>query len=86
MMRQAMDVVLVEFMQRGYESYHEESPRIFDWMEPLRRQKPPREFRMSVLRPSESRFYWLRADGLPPSVLEPTFMAGRSPAPSSRWC
>jgi len=76
MMRQATDVVLVEYIQRGYESYHEESPRIFDWMEPLRRQKPPREFRMSVLRPSESRFYWLQADGLPQSVLEPTFMAG----------
>jgi hypothetical protein len=70
------DVVLVEFAQRGYESYHEEGPRIFDWMEGLRRQKPPREFRMSVLRPSESRFYWLRADGLPPSVVQPTFLAG----------
>jgi acetyl esterase/lipase len=78
MMRQAMDVVLVEFIQRGYESYHEESTRIFDWMNPLRRQKPPREFRMSVLRPSESRFYWLRADGLPQSVLQPTFLAGQS--------
>ena len=64
-MGQSADVVLVEFAQRGYESYHEEGPRIFDWMEGLRRQKPPREFRMSVLRPSESRFYWLRADGLP---------------------
>jgi hypothetical protein len=47
-------------------------------MNPLRRQKPPREFRMSVLRPSESRFYWLRADGLPQSVLQPTFLAGQS--------
>jgi pimeloyl-ACP methyl ester carboxylesterase len=76
MMKQAMDVVLVEFVQRGYESYHEESPRIFDWMDAVRRQKPPRAFRMSVLRPSESRFYWLRADGLPESVLQPTFLAG----------
>lgn len=76
MMRQATDVVLVEFVQRGYESYREEGPRIFDWMSALRRQKPPREFRMSVLRASESRFYWLRADGLPESVLQPTFLAG----------
>ncbi len=75
-MRQSADVVLVEFAQRGYESYHEEGPRIFDWMEGMRRQKPPREFRMSVLRPSESRFYWLRADGLPQSVVQPTFLAG----------
>lgn len=76
MMRQGTDVVVVEFVQRGYESYHEESPRIFDWMEPLRRQKPPRDFHMSVLRPSESRFYWVQADELPQSVLEPTFLAG----------
>jgi pimeloyl-ACP methyl ester carboxylesterase len=78
MMRQGMDVVLVEFVQRGYESYREEAPRIFDWMDAMRRQKPPREFRMSVLRPSESRFYWVRADGLPQSILEPTFLAGPS--------
>jgi pimeloyl-ACP methyl ester carboxylesterase len=76
MMHEKTDVVVVEYVQRGYESYHEESPRIFDWMDPLRRQKPPREFRMSVLRPSESRFYWLQADSLPQSVLEPTFLAG----------
>lgn len=76
MMRQSTDVVLVEFVQRGYESYHEESPRIFDWMDAQRRQKPPRDFKMSVLRPSESRFYWIRADGLPQSVLQPTFLAG----------
>jgi pimeloyl-ACP methyl ester carboxylesterase len=76
MMRDKTDVVLVEYIQRGYESYHEEGPRIFDWMEPLRRQKPPREFRMSVLRPSESRFYWLQAESLPQSVMEPTFLAG----------
>ena len=78
MMKQGMDVVLVEFVQRGYESYHEEGPRIFDWMESIRRQKPPKEFRMSVLRASESRFYWVRADELPSSILEPTFLAGGS--------
>lgn len=31
---------------------------------------------MKVLRPSESRFYWLRADGLPQSVREPVVLAG----------
>jgi predicted esterase len=76
MMRKSADVVLVEFVQRGYESYSEEIPRIFDWMEGMRRQKPPRDFKMSVLRPSESRFYWLRADGLPQSVLQSTVLAG----------
>jgi hypothetical protein len=73
-----MDVVLVEFVQRGYESYFEETPRIFDWMEPLRRQKAPRDFVMSVLRPSENRFYWLRAEGLPRSVTESSVLAGPS--------
>lgn len=73
-----MDVVLVEFLQRGYESYFEETPRIFDWMELQRRQKMPREFSMNVLRPSENRSYWLQADGLPKSVTESNVMAGAS--------
>jgi pimeloyl-ACP methyl ester carboxylesterase len=74
--KMGMDVVLVEFMQRGYESYFEETPRIFDWMDPIRRQKAPHEFVMHVLRPSESRFYWLRAQGLPKSVMESNVLAG----------
>jgi pimeloyl-ACP methyl ester carboxylesterase len=73
-----MDVVLVEFVQRGQEAYFEETPRIFDWMEPLRRQKAPQDFVMSVLRPSENRFYWLRAEGLPKKVTESTVLAGPS--------
>lgn len=81
MMRQGMDVVLVEFLQRGAEPYFEEAPRVFEWMEPLRREKPPRDFQMSVLRASESRFYWLRADGLPASILEPVVLAGPSRGP-----
>jgi pimeloyl-ACP methyl ester carboxylesterase len=73
-----MDVVLVEFLQRGYESYFEETPRIFDWMESQRRQKTPRDFTMNVLRPSENHFYWLRAEGLPKSVTESNVLAGPS--------
>jgi pimeloyl-ACP methyl ester carboxylesterase len=71
-----MDVVLVEYAQRGYEPYFEETPRIFEWMEPLRRQKAPRDFEMHVLRPSESRFYWLQAGNLPQSVMESNVLAG----------
>jgi hypothetical protein len=71
-----MDVVLVEFVQRGYEPYFEEVPRIFEWMEPLRRQKPPHDFAMHVLRASENRFYWLRANDLPRSVTESPVLAG----------
>jgi pimeloyl-ACP methyl ester carboxylesterase len=81
MMRKNADVVLVEFIQRGHEPYFEEAPRIYDWMDAQRRRKPPREFTMKVLRPSESRFYWLRADGLPESVLESTVLAGPSRGP-----
>jgi len=68
----------VEFLQRGYESYFEETPRIFDWMESQRRQKTPSDFVMHVLRPSENHFYWLRAEGLPKSVTESNVLAGPS--------
>jgi pimeloyl-ACP methyl ester carboxylesterase len=78
-----MDVVLVEFLQRGYESYFEETPRIFDWMELQRRQKTPHDFVMHVLRPSENRFFWLRAEGLPKSVSESNVLAGASRGPVS---
>jgi len=71
-----MDVVLVEFVQRGYESYFEETPRIFEWMEGHRRQKDPHEFAMHVLRPSESRFYWVRAEGLPKWVTGSNVLGG----------
>jgi hypothetical protein len=73
-----MDVVLVEFVQRGYESYFEETPRIFDWMEGQRRQKVPHDFVMHVLRPSENHLYWLSAAGLPKSVTESNVLAGPS--------
>jgi hypothetical protein len=76
MMQKGIDVVLVDFKQRGYESYFEENPRIFEWMEPLRRRKLPREFDMKILRPTENRFYWLRADELPSSVLQPLVFVG----------
>jgi hypothetical protein len=78
-----MDVVLVEFVQRGQEAYYEETPRIFEWMEAMRRQKVPREFLMHVLRPSENRFYWLRAEGLPKSVMESDVLAGPNHGPVS---
>ncbi|HXY33920.1 MAG TPA: hypothetical protein VEI07_06805 [Planctomycetaceae bacterium] len=78
-----MDVIMVEFAQRGYESYFEETPRIFEWMESLRRQKVPHEFSMHVLRPSENRFYWLRAEGMPKSVTESNVLAGASRGPVS---
>jgi pimeloyl-ACP methyl ester carboxylesterase len=78
-----MDVVLVQFLQRGYESYFEETPRIFEWMETQRRQKMPHDFVMHVLRPSENRFYWLRAEGLPKSVTDSNVLAGPAHGPVS---
>ena len=76
MIREKTDVVLVEFVQRGYESYPRgglSDLRLDGSLPPPK--ATPREFRMSVF-PSESRFYWLQADGLPQSSSEPTFMAG----------
>jgi pimeloyl-ACP methyl ester carboxylesterase len=78
MMREAADVVVVQFVQRGYESYFEEIHRLFEWMELHTRQKLPKAFEVRVLRASEDRFFWLQSEDPPASVLQPLVLAGES--------
>jgi len=68
------DVTYCEYKARGFESYHEELPRLFDWMDTHRR-KSLREVRdgweVDVLRPSSTRFFWVAAKELPARLAEP---------------
>src|SRR5258707_8798063 len=36
---------------------------------------------MTVLRPSEARFYWMQADGFPPLVTQPVVFSPEQPVP-----
>lgn len=60
------DLILSEFVGRGYESFYGEIHRLFDWMELHRRRRFPDEFSMQTLRPNNNRFFWLKADTLEP--------------------
>ncbi len=72
--RDRADVTYVEYVGRGFESYHEELPRLFDWMDTHRR-KSLREVRegweVDVMRPTDMRFYWVVAKELPAKLAEP---------------
>jgi len=76
MMLQGHDVIVCEFIGRGYESYYSEIHNLFDWMELHRRAKYVKRFEMKVLRPSENHFYWIQAHGLPDNALDTSVLAG----------
>jgi predicted esterase len=63
MIRYGFDVLYCDYIGRGYESYYEEIFKLFEWMALYRRPRELREFDVRMLRPSESRFYWVEGDG-----------------------
>jgi hypothetical protein len=71
------DVVYCEYKARGFESYYEELPRLFDWMESHRRitqtrVKADRDgFKVFVLRPTDDRYFWVESQGMPQKLMEP---------------
>jgi hypothetical protein len=79
------DVVLSEFVGRGYESFYEEIHQLFDWMDLQERGPLPTEFEMQTARPNNNRFFWLKAHtlesagqprgqvaGLPAAIVNPS--------------
>eukprot|EP00913_Durusdinium_trenchii_P028475 g26703.t1 len=62
------DVIYCQYVGRGYESFYEEIESIFEWMGRLKRSKYISEINARVLRPSDDRFYWVRASGFPAVV------------------
>ena len=53
----AWDVTYVEYQRRGLETFPEEVPRAFDWMDRHRRDPFPKAFKVFAARPSDNRFY-----------------------------
>ena len=61
--RQIVDALLVRYPGRGFESFYEESPRIFEWMQVHRRVLYPQELKgVSLLRTTDRSWYWLEVD------------------------
>lgn len=66
MMRQGRNVIYVDYKNRGYESYHEEQERLFEWMQLQRRPQLSeiKEWEAETMRLSEDEFHWVDAKGL----------------------
>ncbi|HUG19023.1 MAG TPA: PHB depolymerase family esterase, partial [Planctomycetaceae bacterium] len=73
------DIIYVEFMGRGNETYYEEIHRLFEWMSLHRLDRKQPEIDARITRPTEGRFHWLRADKLPAYIYtnDPATNGGR---------
>ena len=74
MILKTWDVTYVEYQRRGLETFPEEMPRAFDWMDRHRRDPYPKSFEVVTARESDDRFYGVVVKG---------FGAGRTTAPEA---
>ena len=65
MLRRSYDLVYAEYMERGYESYFEELPRLFEWMELHQREPDQAKFEVDIARPIDTEWYWLSVSDFP---------------------
>jgi dienelactone hydrolase len=63
MILKAWDVTYVEYQRRGLETFPEEVPRAFDWMDRHRRDPYPKSFEVLTARESDDRFYGVVVKG-----------------------
>jgi len=71
LMQRGNDVVYCEYEDRGFESYAEEIPRIFDWMSLYRRDRQVKEWELNIIRSSDARVAFCEATNLPDFVMSP---------------
>jgi enterochelin esterase-like enzyme len=65
------DFILVEYLGRGIDRYHDEVPKLFEWMDLHRRRPPPKDFDIVSLRKTDNRHFWVTAVDLPWTVILP---------------
>ncbi len=63
-LRPGNDVTVVEYEGRGDEPFGDEVQRIFEWMG-LKQRKMPKDISCVSMRPWDSFFWWIEAEGLP---------------------
>lgn len=66
MMRRGRNVTFVDYKNRGYEPFHEEQERIFEWMQFQRRPQLTdlKEWSAETMRLSDDHFHWVDAHSL----------------------
>ena len=79
MLKYGYDLIFTEYVGRGHEWFYEEIHKLFDWMDLHRRPELPKKIEVRTLRPTDNRFFWLRAEGFPKAFLRPP---GSGPRPS----
>lgn len=62
---QYSDLLFVRYDNRGYESFPEELPNLFRWLAFQRRPALPDRIDATVLRSTDSSWYWLTLDAIP---------------------
>ncbi|MCH2202199.1 MAG: hypothetical protein MK102_09520 [Fuerstiella sp.] len=59
------NVLLARYPNRGFESYHEEAPSIFEWMSTTYRNPWPEFVECRMMRSTDLSWYWVRLDSIP---------------------
>ncbi len=59
------DTMVVQYLGRGHEHFHDEIQRIFEWMELHRREFFPKEFNVVAMRPWDNYFWWAELNEYP---------------------
>jgi pimeloyl-ACP methyl ester carboxylesterase len=59
------DLVYCQYLGRGLDSFPDELPRLFDWMDLQRRKPQPKDFEYKALRQADDRIFWVTSRGLP---------------------
>ena len=67
--RPDFDTVIVEYLGRGHEHFHDEILRIFDWIRLHARDFSPTEFETVTMRPWDRFFWWVEVEGLPSAAI-----------------
>jgi hypothetical protein len=70
-MQRGNDLIYCEYKDRGYESYAQEIPRMFDWMSRHRRVRVNREVDLQIVRDFDNRQGWLKWIDLPEQLSRP---------------
>jgi predicted esterase len=68
MMIGGQNLIYTEYIERGYETYYEEQPRIFEWMALHRRPAERQRFECQILRGSDASASWVTASAFPESA------------------
>lgn len=73
--RAFLNALLVKYPERGFESYFEELPSLFDWMSRCERRVWPERIDAVVTRSTDTRWSWLTLD-----TIEPRFVSMDGPS------